>query len=60
MSPATRIERPTPPSEPPAAAILRAAQAVCEVRGIHHLVDGLEALIEELTEPVDNSERRRS
>lgn len=55
--PATAIPRPprTPPAEPPAVAILRAAQAVCEVRGVDHLVDGLEALIEELERARDVS-----
>ena len=48
MSPATRAHRATPPREPPAVAILEAAAAVTEVRGLHHLTQRLDQLIREL------------
>lgn len=52
MSPATRAQRPQHLGAriTPAAAILRAAAAVCEVRGARHLVEQLEALIRELAD----------
>lgn len=48
MSPATRAHRPTPAPEPPAVHIIRAAAAVTEVRGAHHLTQRLDQLIREL------------
>lgn len=52
MSPATRAQRPhhLTARYTPAHAILAAAAAVCEVRGAHHLVSRLEALIRELAD----------
>lgn len=48
MSPATRAHRTIPPPEPPAVHVIRAAAAVAEVRGAHHLAQRLDQLIREL------------
>ena len=48
MSPATRAHRTTPAPEPRAIAILNAAAAVAEVRGIPHLAARLDQLAREI------------
>ena len=50
MSPATRVPRTTPPPEPPAVHVIRAAAAVAEVRGAHHLTQRLDQMAHELNQ----------